>query len=61
MVEHSAVSSRNGSKRGVELLRTGLCLGLAMQLAISPFAAARATEDKPRARRRRPRRVATSC
>ena len=46
MVEHSAVPSRNSSRRGVELLRTGLCLGLAMQLALSLLTIARAAKEK---------------
>jgi len=49
MVDHSAVPSRGGSKRGMELLRAGLCLALAMQLVVSPYAAARAAEEKPKA------------
>ena len=36
MVDHSAVPSRGGSKRGTELLRTGLCLALTMQLVMPP-------------------------
>src|SRR5260221_12378376 len=48
MVDHSAVPSRGGSKRGMELLRTGVCLALAMQLVMSPYAAARAAEEKPK-------------
>jgi predicted Zn-dependent protease len=47
MVDHSAVPSRGGSKRGMELLRGGLCLTLAMQLVMSPYAA-RAAEEKPK-------------
>ncbi|HWT87181.1 MAG TPA: metallopeptidase TldD-related protein [Candidatus Angelobacter sp.] len=48
MVDHSAVPSRDGSKRGAELMRAGVCLALAMQLVMSPYAAARATEEKPK-------------
>src|SRR5256885_8091039 len=48
MVDHSAVPSRGSSKRGAELMRAGLCLALAMQLAMSPYAAARAAEEKPK-------------
>ncbi len=48
MVDHSAVPSRGGSKRGAELMRAGVCLALAMQLVMSPYAAARATEEKPK-------------
>src|SRR5258708_36984778 len=46
MVDHSAVPYRGRNKRGMELLRGGLCIALALQLALSPFAVARTPEDK---------------
>jgi len=48
MVDHSAVPSGSGSKRGRELLRAGSCLALAMQLVMSPYAAAKAAEGRPK-------------
>jgi len=48
MIDYLAVPSRGGNKRGMELLRGALCLALAMQLVMSPFAAARAAEEKPK-------------
>jgi len=48
MIDYLAVPSRGGNKRGMELLRGALCLALAMQLVMSPFASARAAEEKPK-------------
>jgi TldD protein len=48
MIDYLAVPSRGGNKRGMELLRGGLCLALAMQLVMLPFAAAGAAEEKPK-------------
>src|SRR5882762_501216 len=46
MVDYSAVPPRGASKRGMELLRAGLCLALTAQLVMSPFAAALPAEEK---------------
>jgi TldD protein len=48
MVEHSAVPNRERNRCGMELWRGAWCVVLAMQLAISPFAAGRTAEDKPK-------------
>jgi predicted Zn-dependent protease len=58
MVDHSALPSRSGNKRGVELLRASLCLALAMQLVMPPFAGARTAETK--AKGEAPKAAATS-
>src|SRR5882762_379092 len=46
MVDYSAVPPRGASKRGMELLRAGLCFALAAHLVMSPFVAALPAEEK---------------